>query len=180
MGWIGWILAAVLVLMPLALLVYSAVSTGIEFGRKGRPFLESFLDLIALISGYARPGSSRIEKRSTNPKPDPVMKGLWLIIAVPCVALIAAGIVVHTVRNHRRIAKWAATCRIRAEQGDAASQFALGSMYYYGKGVPKNYIEAVGWYRKSAEQGNPKAEYSLCDVYYEGKGVSQNYAEAER
>ena len=26
-------------------------------------------------------------------------------------------------------------------------------MYYYGQGVPKNYAEAVKWFRKAAEQG---------------------------
>jgi len=180
MGWIGWILVTVLVLMPLALLVYSTVSTGIEIGRKGRPFLESFLDLIGLISGYARPHSSRIEKHSISPHPDPVMKSRWLIVAVPCVALIGAGIVVRTVRNQRQLAKWAAVYRVRAEQGDAKSQFALGLMYYYGKGVSKNYAEAIRWYRKSAEQGNPTAEYGLCNVYYEGKVLPQDYAEAAR
>ena len=34
-----------------------------------------------------------------------------------------------------------------AEQGDATIQFALGSMYAFGKGVPQDYAEAVKWYR---------------------------------
>jgi membrane protein involved in colicin uptake len=71
MGWIGWILVVVLVLLPLALLVYSAVSTAIEIGRKGQPFVDSFFDAIAIVSGYSRPRSSRIEKRPSDSKPDP-------------------------------------------------------------------------------------------------------------
>ena len=69
------------------------------------------------------------------------MKAVWLIVVIPCVALIGAGVVVHTVRYQRQVAKWAAVYRIRAERGDAKSQYALGAMYYYGKGVPKNYAE---------------------------------------
>jgi hypothetical protein len=70
MGWSGWILVVVLVLLPLALLVYSGVSTSIEIGRKVQPFVDSFLDAIAIIFGYPRPSSSRIEKRPSNSKPD--------------------------------------------------------------------------------------------------------------
>lgn len=44
-----------------------------------------------------------------------------------------------------------------AEQGDAAAQFYLGVMYYYGRGVPQNYNEAVKWYTKAAEQGETPA-----------------------
>ena len=101
------------------------------------------------------------------------MKHRWVIVGFTIMALIFAGIVFRAQRNHRRWAKSAAVYRIRAEQGDAKSQLQLGSMYYYGKGVSKNYVEAVRWYRKSAEQGNPKAEYSLCDAYHEGRGVPQ-------
>ena len=58
-------------------------------------------------------------------------------------SLIGAGILVRTERKNRQFAKRAAAYRVRAEQGDAESQWALGAMYYYGKGVPKDYVEAV-------------------------------------
>lgn len=108
------------------------------------------------------------------------MNRRWVVVGLTCIALIGAGISLRAYRNHRGLVKWAAVYRVRAEQGDAKSQLALGSMYYYGKGVSKNYVEAIRWYRKSAEQGNPKAEYCLCNVYHEGKGVPQDYAEAAR
>jgi uncharacterized protein len=53
-------------------------------------------------------------------------------------------------------------------------------MYYYGKGVSKDYAEAAQWYRKSAEQGNTNAEYSLAYMYHGGKGVPQDDSEAAR
>jgi TPR repeat protein len=95
------------------------------------------------------------------------MKRRWVIVVLTSLFLIGAGILVRTERNHRQLAKRAAAYRIRAEQGDAKSQWALGAMYYYGRGVPKDYVEAVRWYRKSADQGNDNGEYSLANMYRE-------------
>jgi len=112
------------------------------------------------------------------------MKVRWTIVAISGVALICVGVIVwhfvHAELTFRRLAKDAIAYRIRAEQGDAESQFKLGSMYSRGKGVPQNYGEAVRWYRKSAEQGYAKAEYNLSGMYRDAKGVPQDYAEAER
>jgi tetratricopeptide (TPR) repeat protein len=52
-------------------------------------------------------------------------------------------------------------CSKAAEQGDAAAQFNLGLMYYFGEGVQQDYAEAEKWYRKAAEQGDASAEYNL-------------------
>lgn len=46
--------------------------------------------------------------------------------------------------------------------------------------VPKDYAEAIHWFRKAAEQGNVKAQFSLGLKYEEGQEVLQNYAEAIR
>ena len=61
------------------------------------------------------------------------MKRRWVIMAITSVVLIGAGILVRTERKDRQLAKRAAAYRIRAEQGDAKAQWALGAMYYYGK-----------------------------------------------
>jgi Sel1 repeat len=108
------------------------------------------------------------------------MKRRWVIVAITSMALIGAGIFVRTERKNLQLAKDATACRIRAEQGDPASQFMLGSIYFHGKGVPKDSVEAVRWYRKSAEQGNAKGQYSLGYMYHEGYGLPQDYAEATR
>jgi predicted alpha/beta-hydrolase family hydrolase len=112
------------------------------------------------------------------------MKLRRVIVGISCVALICAGLIIwHVLRaqlDRWHVAKQAAAYRIRAEQGDAESQLWLGSMYYYGKGVPQNFVDSARWFRRSAEQGNPKAEYSLSDMYRGGKGVPQDYAEAAR
>ena len=50
-------------------------------------------------------------------------------------------------------------------------------MYFYGEGVPKDYIEAAKWYRKAAEQGLSPAQGMLGAMYAEGKGVPKDEIE---
>jgi TPR repeat protein len=68
--------------------------------------------------------------------------------------------------------------RAKAEAGDAESQDWLGGLYYEGRGVSKDYAEALKWFRKSAEQGFGAGLYSMGVMYFYGLGVKQNYAEA--
>ncbi len=42
-----------------------------------------------------------------------------------------------------------------AEQGMADAQFALGFMYYFGHGVPQDYVQAHMWYSLAAERSSP-------------------------
>jgi len=72
----------------------------------------------------------------------------------------------------------ATTTRLAADRGDAKAQTKLGSMYYYGLGVPQNYDEALTWYRKAANQDYPRAEYNIGAMYESGKGLPINYTEA--
>jgi TPR repeat protein len=78
----------------------------------------------------------------------------------------------------KRLADDAQACRVRAEQGDAFSQYTLAMMYHHGKGLPQDYGEAFRWYRKAADQGNVKAQYALGYMNYIGEGVPQNFIEA--
>lgn len=48
-----------------------------------------------------------------------------------------------------------------AEKGNADAQYALGYMYYYGKGTPKNLKQAMIWMNKAAQQGQPLAQQAL-------------------
>ena len=52
--------------------------------------------------------------------------------------------------------------------------------YYYGngQGVPKDYAEAVKWFRKAAEQNYPDAQNNLGFCYANGVGVPKDYVEA--
>jgi TPR repeat protein len=82
--------------------------------------------------------------------------------------------------RQRKLAEAARLCRASAERGDTGAQYSLGSVYYYGKGVPRDYAEAARWYRKSAEQGAAKGQYALGFCYFHGYGVPRDRAEAGR
>ena len=66
-----------------------------------------------------------------------------------------------------------------AKQGNAASQFNLGLMYYLGKGATKDYKQAEHWFRRAAEQGDVEAQSNLGGLYYKGQGVAQDYEQAK-
>jgi hypothetical protein len=51
-------------------------------------------------------------------------------------------------------------------------------MYQEGKGVPKDEVEAVKWYRKAADQGYYGAKANLGFMYAEGRGVPKDEVEA--
>jgi TPR repeat protein len=54
------------------------------------------------------------------------------------------------VRFLKFMAERAKKRRDGAEQGDASALSELGHMYENGTGVPKDYAEAVRWFRKAA------------------------------
>ena len=58
------------------------------------------------------------------------------------------------------------------------AQLSLGTCYYAGRGITKNYAKAVEWYQKAANQGNDAAQCLLGMCYQHGNGVTQNYAKA--
>ena len=66
-----------------------------------------------------------------------------------------------------------------ANQGDTNAQSRIGGMYTLGRGVARNYVEAVRWFRLAAEQGNADAVLSRYHVRL-WLGVAQNDAEAVR
>ena len=66
----------------------------------------------------------------------------------------------------------------KAKQGNARAQLMLGICYYLGKGVAKDFVEAVKWYRKAAEQGDAGAQFLLGDCYVIGEGVAKDFVEA--
>ncbi len=47
--------------------------------------------------------------------------------------------------------------RVKAEAGEPQAQYALGYLYYYGRGVQRNYQRAIDLIDLSAAQGYPRA-----------------------
>ena len=67
---------------------------------------------------------------------------------------------------------------LKADYGDSEAQKNLANMYYNGKGVKQDYLEAFKWYKKSAEQDNSTAQYNLAIMYLKGQGVEKDKEEA--
>jgi hypothetical protein len=52
-------------------------------------------------------------------------------------------------QNFKKALLW---LRMAAEQGHPKAQRLLGMMYHNGEGVPRDYNEAIKWFRKAEEQ----------------------------
>jgi putative methionine-R-sulfoxide reductase with GAF domain len=61
-----------------------------------------------------------------------------------------------------------------ADQGDPVAEFALGTRYATGEGVPADFVEAARWFTKAAEEGNVTAQSTLGTYYWAGRGVSKD------
>lgn len=69
-------------------------------------------------------------------------------------------------------------CFAKAQQGEAASEFEVGKLYQYGRGVKQDYKKALEWYMKAAMQEEPRAQNNIGNLYDFGWGVPQDHAEA--
>jgi uncharacterized protein len=65
-----------------------------------------------------------------------------------------------------------------AEQGNFRAQHNLGTIYDFGRGVPKNYKTAFKWYELAAKQGYADSQFNLATFYDRGLGVLQDYVRA--
>ncbi len=61
-----------------------------------------------------------------------------------------------------------------ANEGRSWAQSDLGSLYEDGLVLPRDYAEAIFWYRSAAEQGYPGAQTNLGIMYARGLGVTQS------
>ncbi len=70
--------------------------------------------------------------------------------------------------------------RNAADQGDAIAQQRLGICYFNAKGIPKDDVEAVKWFRKAADKGYAGAQRCLGACYALGRGVPKDEVEAAK
>lgn len=66
-------------------------------------------------------------------------------------------------------------CIPLANAGVADAQHLLGLMYYMGRGVARDYKQAMAWHRKAAQQGKADAQYVVGAMYYTGNAVPQDH-----
>ena len=59
-----------------------------------------------------------------------------------------------------------------AAQGQAKAQYNLGTLYFNGEGVPKDYQQALRWFRLAADQGEALAQTKIAIMYDDGQGCA--------
>ena len=106
----------------------------------------------------------------------PRTPGFWLIVAtVGLLALLpmqaVAGMTQAEVKLFRET-------KAKADQGDVQAQNYLGLCYYFGRGVAKDYVQAVNLWRKGANQGDAYAQHLLAHRYATGEGVAKDSVQA--
>ncbi|VFS03053.1 putative beta-lactamase hcpD Penicillin-binding protein 4; PBP 4; Cysteine-rich protein D;Flags: Precursor [Salmonella enterica subsp. houtenae] len=55
-----------------------------------------------------------------------------------------------------------------AAENNTMAMYAMGRIYYYGLGVPKDDRQAIVWYQKGVDLGSMRARNSLALLYYQG------------
>lgn len=61
-----------------------------------------------------------------------------------------------------------------ANNSNADAMLELGMMYVKGRGVRRNDVTALDWFRKAAELGNSAAQFNMGLSYNEGLGVARD------
>ncbi len=61
---------------------------------------------------------------------------------------------------------------------DAESQYRMGLRYERGRGVKRDWSQAVYWYAQAVKQGHVDAHYRLGFCYEYGKGVTKDRSKA--
>jgi len=61
-----------------------------------------------------------------------------------------------------------------ADEGDAASQYTLGVVYYQGAALKRNYTKALEYTQLAADQGHIPALCNLGTFHYRGYGVKKD------
>ncbi|MEO1281813.1 MAG: tetratricopeptide repeat protein [Pseudomonadota bacterium] len=65
-----------------------------------------------------------------------------------------------------------------AEKGNAQGILNLANMYQAGKGVPKDLVKALAWYKKGGDQGDPQCLFNVAQAYSSGLGTEVDDAKA--
>jgi len=94
-----------------------------------------------------------------------------LLPAQPALADFDAGMVAYKAGDY---AAALPELQAAAEGGHARAQYALGSMYNEGKGVPSDRALAVEWWQKAALQNHAQAQFALGVGYSSGSGVAKD------
>jgi TPR repeat protein len=80
-------------------------------------------------------------------------------------------------RSHRLKLKLVRRNRA-GHQGNRSGQFHLGLLYYEGRGVHRDYVEAARLIRMAADKEDVDAQIYLAEIFRAGRGVEADPVEA--
>ena len=87
-----------------------------------------------------------------------IFLSMILILCVACAGSVARGKQYFLAKDYQHAVPELTKA---AKSGDAASQYALGYLYYYGHGVHENKQLAVYWMHRAAQRGSVSAVRAL-------------------
>jgi TPR repeat protein len=93
--------------------------------------------------------------------------------AWPIVFALLVTALTGCVTSGNPIEDWRTTdaLKTQAEAGDTESQYLLGMRYTNGRGVFRDDVTAVDWFRRAAASGHADAQFMLGAAYAAGRGV---------
>jgi TPR repeat protein len=100
------------------------------------------------------------------------MSAILIAILVSLPSLAFAGMTPEEVAAFQKVQKR------NAAGGGGLNQYILGHYYAQGKGVVKDEVEAVKWFRKAADQGDELAQFHLGICYANGTGILKDEIES--
>ena len=86
--------------------------------------------------------------------------------------------IANTARNNNDWKNALLNYKKLAEMGDVVAYDGLASMYYYGRGVPKDRKIAFQYANLAARNGYHWGQSMLSKMYYEGDGIEKNASNA--
>ncbi|MHB8425422.1 MAG: tetratricopeptide repeat protein [Gammaproteobacteria bacterium] len=80
--------------------------------------------------------------------------------------------------DHAKYAKGLQLLRSAAEHGVVDAQMEIGDLYLNGDRVPRDYQEAMKWFRQAMYRKHDPGTFKVGMMYANGFGVRQNYMTA--
>ena len=102
------------------------------------------------------------------------LAGLFIAVSgaafSPAFADVKAGVDAWSRGEYRKaVEEW----RPAAIAGDADAQFNLGVMYAQGRGVVRDDVQAIVWYRKAAGRGDARAVLDRMRAQRQGRRIDR-------
>ncbi len=127
-----------------------------------------------------RSAPSEHARRAPALPPPPVETRVDTRVEATVEARSAAGNFPAAEPEPRREPAGDASCASLASRGTARCQVTLGHQHRIGKGVPRDGVEALRWYRLAAEQGDAEGQYEMAAMLASGQGGRKDDFEAVR